>query len=238
MAAAVGARPDEVVFTGSGTQASQAAVAGLAIGRRRVGPRIVTSAIDHSSVLAAAAAAGEHVTVAVDHQGRLDLDRWASAVGEPGTAAACLQVANHEVGTLQPYGRAIEAAQGSGVPLIIDATSALGRVDLAHTPGWSVLIGWAGAYGGPASTGILVIRSGVRWRAPFPTDDHQAGRWPGPPDVPAVHAAAVALDAGCGWAVPSATASAGWWTGCGPRSPPGCRTWTSRATRCTGCRTC
>ena len=33
-----------------------------------------------------------------------------------------------------------------------------------------------------------------RWRAPFPTDDYQAGRWPGPPDVPAIHAAAVALD--------------------------------------------
>ena len=59
--AAVGARPDEVVFTGSGTQSSQAAVAGLAIGRRRIGSRIVTTAIDHSSVLAAAAAAGEHV---------------------------------------------------------------------------------------------------------------------------------------------------------------------------------
>ncbi len=194
VAAAVGARPDEVVFTGSGTQSSQAAVAGLAIGRRRIGSRIVTTAIDHSSVLAAAAAAGEHVPVAVDHEGHLDLDRWAAAVGEPGTAAACLQVANHEVGTLQPYGPAIESAQGSGVPVIIDATSALGRVDLAHTPGWSVLTGWAGAYGGPASCGILVMKKGVRWRAPFPTDDYQAGRWPGPPDVPAIHAGAVALD--------------------------------------------
>ena len=134
VSAAVGARPDEVVFTGSGTQASLAAVAGLAIGRRRIGPRIVTTAIDHSSVLASAAAAGDHVPVAVDHEGHLDLDHWADAVGEPGTAAACLQVANHEVGTLQPYGRAIELAQGAGVPVIIDATSALGELILLIPP--------------------------------------------------------------------------------------------------------
>ncbi|HJY45687.1 MAG TPA: aminotransferase class V-fold PLP-dependent enzyme, partial [Propionibacteriaceae bacterium] len=53
IAAAVGARPDEVIFTASGVHASQAAVLGLALGRRRVGSHIVTTAIDHSSVLAA-----------------------------------------------------------------------------------------------------------------------------------------------------------------------------------------
>ena len=80
VAAAVGARPDEVVFTGSYAQASHAAVAGLALGRRRTGSRIVTTAIDHSSVLNAAAAAGEHQTVGVDSLGHLDLDRWTSEV--------------------------------------------------------------------------------------------------------------------------------------------------------------
>ena len=55
------------------------------------------------------------------------------------------------------------------------------------------MTGWAGAFGGPASVGFLVIRRGVRWRAPYPVDDYQDGRWPGPPDVPAIHAAAVAL---------------------------------------------
>jgi cysteine desulfurase len=41
----------------------------------------------------------------------------------------------------------------------------------------------------------MVLRRGVRWRAPFPTDDYQAGRWPGPVDVPAAYAAAAALAA-------------------------------------------
>ena len=78
--------------------------------------------------------------------------------------------------------------------MLLDAAAALGRVDLAAGEDWSVLTGWAGAFGGPASVGLLVIRNRARWRAPYPTDDYQGGRWPGVPDVPAIHAAAVALD--------------------------------------------
>lgn len=194
VAAAVGARPDEVVFTTSGGPPAYAAVAGLARGRRRTGARIVTTAVDHSSVLAAAAEAGEHVAVGVDETGRLDLDAWTAAVRRPGTAVAALQVGNHEVGTLQPYPQALAAAHAAGVPVVLDTTAALGRLDLAATSGWSVLTGWAGAFGGPPSVGLLVVRHRARWRAPYPVDDYQAGRWPGVPDVPAVHAAAVALN--------------------------------------------
>jgi cysteine desulfurase len=194
VAAAVGARPDEVIFTASGVHASQAAVLGLALGRRRVGSRIVTTAIDHSSVLAAAAAAGVHQAVDVDHEGHVDLDQWSAAVGSAGVAAACMQVANHEVGTLQPYVEAAEICRRAEVPLVVDATAALGRIDLSDAGAWSVLTGWAGAFGGPASVGILVIKKNARWRAPYPTDDYQGGRWPGVPDVPAIYAAAVALD--------------------------------------------
>ena len=194
IAGAVGARPDEVIFTASAAHSNQAAVVGLALGRRRVGPRIVTTAIDHSSVLAAAAATGSPTTVEVDHEGHVDLDRWASAIQSTGTAMACIQVANHEVGTLQPYTEAAEICQRAEVPLILDATAALGRIELSDAGGWSVLTGWAGAFGGPTSVGILVIKKNSRWRAPYPTDDYQAGRWPGVPDVPAIYAAAVALD--------------------------------------------
>ncbi|HMI34250.1 MAG TPA: aminotransferase class V-fold PLP-dependent enzyme [Propionibacteriaceae bacterium] len=194
VAAAVGARPDEVIFTTSGVHASQVAVLGLALGRRRVGSRIVTTAIDHSSVLAAAAAAGVHDAVDVDHEGHVDLEQWSAAVGSAGTAAACIQVANHEVGTLQPYAEAAEICQRAEVPLVVDAAAALGRIDLGDSGGWSVLTGWAGAFGGPACVGVLVIKKNARWRAPYPTDDYQGGRWPGVPDVPAIYAAAVALD--------------------------------------------
>ena len=194
VAAAVGARPDEVTFTTSGGPPSYAAVAGLARGRRRTGARIVTTAIDHSSVLKAAAEVGDHVAIGVDDQGRLDLAAWQTAVRRSGTALAALQVGNHQVGTLQPYAAAIASAHAAGVPVALDATAALGRIDLAGVSGWSVLTGWAGAFGGPASVGLLVVRNRARWRAPYPVDDYQGGRWPGLPDVPAIHAAAVALN--------------------------------------------
>ncbi|MCW2812243.1 MAG: aminotransferase class [Friedmanniella sp.] len=194
VAQAVGARPDEVVFTASASHSAYAAVAGLARGRRRVGDVVVTTAVDHSAVLGAAAEVGRHAVVEVDRVGRLDLAAWRAAVSAPGVALACLQVGNHEVGTLQPYADALAAAQQAGVPVVLDATSALGRIDCAHLGGWSVLTGGAAAFGGPSSVGLLVLRKGARWRAPYPVDDYQDGRWPGAPDVPAVVAAAAALD--------------------------------------------
>lgn len=195
VASHVGARPDEVVLTGPLATTVQAAVAGLAQGRRRVGNLVVTSTVEHSAVLAAAAAYGVHVPVDVDRQGRVDLEAWTTAVGRPGVALACLQVANHEVGTLQPYAAAAEACRAAGVPLVLDATTVLGRLDTTALGAWSVLLGWAGAFGGPASAGLMVVRRGTRWRAPYPADDHQQGRWPGSVDVPAAWAAAAALDA-------------------------------------------
>ncbi|MFP5282583.1 MAG: cysteine desulfurase family protein [Actinomycetes bacterium] len=198
VAVTVGARPDEVVFTGSGATAAQAAVQGLALGRRRVGRVIVSSAVDHSAVLGAAAAYGDPVRVPVDGTGRIDLVAWAQAVRGPGVACASLQVANHEVGTVQPYVEAATACAEAGVPLVLDATSALGRVDLTGAGPWSVLIGSALAYGGPAGVGLLVLRRTARWRPPYPADDYQGGRWPGVPDVPAIVAAAVALEVWAG----------------------------------------
>lgn len=203
VAEAVGARPDEVVFTGPGPQTAAAAIDGLALGRRRIGRTMITSAIEPSAVLAATEAAGDAVRIGVDRLGRIDLAAWTEAVGAQavggdgvggeGVAAAVLQVANHEVGTLQPYVEAAEACRAAGVPLVLDATSALGRIELRDAGPWSILIGSAAAFGGPASVGFMIIRRGTRWRAPYPVDDYQDGRWPGPPDVPAIVAAAVAL---------------------------------------------
>jgi cysteine desulfurase len=194
VADAVGARPDEVVFTGSGPHSAHAAIAGLALGRRRIGAGIVTSAVEHSSVLSAAERYGDAVTVPVDPLGRVDLGAWRAAVSADGVALAGLQVGNHEVGTLQPFREAAEACRAADVPFVLDATSALGRTDLREAGDWSVLLGSAAAFGGPPSVGLLVIRKGARWRAPYPTDDYQGGRWPGLPDVPAIFAAAVALE--------------------------------------------
>jgi cysteine desulfurase len=191
----LGARPDEVSFTSSGTQAVHLGTLGTLHGRRRAGRHLVTSAVEHSSVLHAAQAhereGGTAETVGVDITGRVDLDAFAAAVAREGTALACLQTANHEVGTLQPVAEAAEACRRHGVPLLADAAQTAGRLPIP--PGWSVLTASAHKWGGPAGVGVLVVRKGTRFRSYLPEDERERRRVPGFENVPAVVAAAAAL---------------------------------------------
>ncbi|MEV7971044.1 aminotransferase class V-fold PLP-dependent enzyme [Sphaerisporangium sp. NPDC088356] len=196
-AEAIGARPDEVSFTSSGTQAVHLGVLGTLLGRRRAGRHLVTSAVEHSSVLQAGAVhqreGGTVETVGVDLTGRVDPAEFAAAVAREGTALACLQTANHEVGTLQPVPEAAEACGAAGVPLLVDAAQTLGRLPIPA--GWSVLAASAHKWGGPAGVGLLAVRKGTRWRSPLPEDERERRRVPGFENVPAAVAAVAALRA-------------------------------------------
>jgi cysteine desulfurase len=195
VAAALDARPDEVSFTTSGTQAVGLGLAGLVRGRARVGDRVLSSAVEHSAVLhAATAAVGDRAaTVRVDHLGRIDLDAAATALAAPGVALLALQTANHEVGTRQPVAAVAALAREHGVPLLVDAAQSVGREPLPRE--WSVLAASAHKWGGPAGVGVLAVRTGVRWRSTSPEGALEHGRVPGFVDVPAAVAAAAALEA-------------------------------------------
>ncbi|MFI7110664.1 cysteine desulfurase family protein [Nonomuraea sp. NPDC050227] len=197
VAEALGARPDEVSFTSSGTQAAHLGVLGTLHGRRRVGRHLVTSAVEHSSVLHAAGVherdGGTVETVGVSLEGRVDLDAFAEAVARPGTALACLQTANHEVGTVQPVAEAAAACRANGVPLLVDAAQTAGRMPIP--PGWSVLTASAHKWGGPAGVGVLAVRKGTRFRSFLPEDERERRRVPGFENVPGIVAAAAALRA-------------------------------------------
>ncbi|TKK80950.1 aminotransferase class V-fold PLP-dependent enzyme [Herbidospora galbida] len=197
IAEVLGARPDELSFTTSGTQAVHLGVLGALQGRRRAGRHLVVSAVEHSSVLHAAGvhegAGGSVQTVGVALSGRVDLPAFAGAVAAEGVAAAALQTANHEVGTLQPVAEAAEACRAAGVPLVVDAAQSAGRLPIP--PGWSVLAASAHKWGGPAGVGVLAVRKGTRWRSPYPEDERELRRVPGYENVPAVVAAAAALRA-------------------------------------------
>jgi cysteine desulfurase len=196
VAASLGCRADEVSFTGSGTQAVQLGVAGLALGRRRVGPTRVASAVEHSSVLHAVRADGEELVrlVPVDRSGRVDVRAFAAAVAEPAVALACLQAANHEVGTRQPVDDVAAHCREAGVPLLVDAAAAVGHGPIPS--GWDVLTASAHKWGGPAGVGVLAVRTGTRWRSPLPADDRTTDRRvPGFEDVAGAVAAAAALEA-------------------------------------------
>jgi cysteine desulfurase len=201
MAAQIGCRADELSFTGSGTQAVHLAVLGAVQARQSAarGPgHLVTSAVEHSSVLNAAdwlarRTGASVTTTAVDRLGRADLTELSGALQAGRTLLACLQTANHEVGTLQPVAAAAQECAARKVPLLVDAAASAGR--LAVPPGWSLLAASARKWGGPAGVGLLAVRKGVRWREPLPADDRENHRVPGFPNIPAVLAAAAALTA-------------------------------------------
>ncbi len=196
VAGVLGARPDEVSFCASGTQASHLAVLGALAGGHRTGRHLVMSAVEHSAVLQAGAhhvaGGGTMTQVGVDRTGRVDPGVFASAL-EPGTALACLQSANHEVGTVQPVGEVAASAAERGVPVYVDAAQSIGRAPVPA--GWSLLSASAHKWGGPVGIGVLVVRRETRWRSPLPADEHEAGRVPGAVALPAVLAAATALEA-------------------------------------------
>lgn len=194
VAAAIGARPDEVSFCGSGTAAAHLAVLGAHAGpdqSRAAG--VVVGAVEHSSILAAAARTrGPVTTIPVDRTGRVDTDAFEVAVRAPGVRLAALQSANHEVATVQPVEAASEACHAAGVPLVMDAAQSVGRTQLPAT--WDVLTASAHKWGGLQGVGVLAVRRGVRWRSPGPEDDAEGGRVPGGVGLPAVLASALALE--------------------------------------------
>ncbi|MFJ4563018.1 cysteine desulfurase/sulfurtransferase TusA family protein [Streptomyces caelestis] len=195
-AEAVGCRADELVFVSSGTHAVHAGIAGALAGRRRVGRHLIVSAIEHSSVLHSAevheAAGGTVTQVPVDRGGAVDAAAYGDAL-RADTALACLQSANHEVGTEQPVAEVAEACRAAGVPLLVDAAQSLGWGPVEGD--WSLLTASAHKWGGPAGVGLLVVRKGVRFAPQGPVDERESGRAAGFENIPAIVAAAASLRA-------------------------------------------
>jgi cysteine desulfurase len=196
-AGALGVRPDEVSFTSSGTTAVHQGVLGLLLGRRRVSTRLVHSAVEHSAVFAAGdwwarSFGGTADVVGVDAWGRISPQALDDALGRPAGVLA-VQSANLEVGTVQPLPHVAAVAAAAEVPLFVDLAASAGRLDLPQ--GWAAAAASAHKWGGPAGVGLLLVRKGARWRAPFPTDDRVDPRVAGFENVPAVLAAAAALQA-------------------------------------------
>jgi cysteine desulfurase len=195
-AEAVGCRADELVFTPSGTRAVHSGIEGALAGRRRAGRHLIVSSVEHSSVLHSAevfeAGGGTVTQVAVGRTGAVTASAYEAAL-RPDTALACLQSANHEVGTVQPVAEVAEVCRAAGVPLLVDAAQSLAWGPVGGD--WSLLAASAHKWGGPPGVGLLVVRKGVRFAAQGPVDERESGRAPGFENIPAIVAAAASLRA-------------------------------------------
>ncbi|GAB93675.1 cysteine desulfurase family protein, partial [Gordonia rhizosphera] len=169
LAASVGARPSEVIFTGGGTEADNLALKGLYWARRRNNPerrRVIVSAVEHHAVFDPAmwladTGDAELVIAPVDREGfvspswlRDELSRHADE-----TAVISVMWANNEVGTIQPIADIAAIGAEFGVPVHSDGVQAVGHIPVDFAASGLSALSLAGhKFGGPQGVGALLLR--------------------------------------------------------------------------------
>ncbi|WP_375481194.1 cysteine desulfurase family protein [uncultured Jatrophihabitans sp.] len=172
LAAALGARPSEVVFTAGGTEADNLALKGIFWARRDADPRrrrIVVSAIEHHAVLdtvdwLAAHEGAEIVTLPVDVHGRVSPEALRDVLAADPDSVALVSVmwANNEIGTIQPVAELAAVARQHGVPMHTDAVQAAGPLAVDFTASGVDALSMTGhKLGGPPAAGALLLRRDV-----------------------------------------------------------------------------
>jgi len=194
VASVLGMRPGDVLFTSGGTESNNAAIKGIALGSGR--RHLVTTAIEHESVLASAdylqRLHGIEVTHApVDDTGTLTPDALATALRDD-TALVSVGYANNEIGTVQDVAALAAVTHARGVPLHLDAVQAAGWLPLSGTGADAVTI--AGhKIGAPKGTGILAVRGRLPFEPLLHGGGQERGRRSGTPDVAGAVGIAAAL---------------------------------------------
>jgi len=196
VAALIGARAQEIVFTSGGTESDNHAVFGVVVQaflpvptskNPDPSPHIITTAIEHEAVLNACQAlekSGVRVTfLAANREGQIDLDELRQAV-RPETVLITVMHANNELGTVQPLEEVGRIAKERDIYFHTDAVQSAGKVPIdVNKVGVDLLSLSAHKFYGPKGIGALYIRGGTRLRQLLYGGHHQRGFRPGTENV-------------------------------------------------------
>jgi len=192
VATAVGAEPNQVVFTSGGTEADNLAIIGAALAARdRGGPfRVAVSAAEHKAGLAAAHAVkhlgGEEIVLPVTASGLVDTTALEAALAR-GVAVVSVMWVNNEVGTVQPVGDVATRCCDSGVLFHSDAVQAFGKVPVSlRDVNCSLLTISGHKIGAPKGVGALIVRDRKAVEAIIHGGGQQFGIRPGTENVPGI----------------------------------------------------
>jgi len=198
VAKAIGAEPREIFFTGSGTEADNWAIKGVAYANRQKGRHIITTAIEHHAVLHTCQyleSDGFDVTyLPVDSDGLVTAEQVRAAI-RPDTILITIMFANNEIGTIQPIAEIGAIAREKGIYFHTDAVQAMGNIRInVSEMNIDMLSMSSHKFYGPKGIGALYVRKGVKLTSFMHGGAQERGRRASTENVPAIVGLAKALE--------------------------------------------